>query len=417
MLRRRAIISTGIGLAAGAAVAGCSAANASSSKWMPPGSKVDANDPTGSAPASTVNFTVTPAADAKDVSPADAITVSIDNGKIESCSVTSADNKTVAGEIASDGKSWKSTGSLGYDKVYTVAVTGTDAKGAPAQHSSTFNTLKPAGGTSSITFQANPMAAMKDGATYGVGQPVIVFFSKTVKDKAAAEAAMKVTTSPEVEGRWHWVSGQSAHWRPEKYWASGTKVTVQTNLLGVNVGGNVYGSGNNSIRFTIGPSRIAIADSNTHYMQVFINGAMVKNIPVSMGKGGSTIGSKGETIEFWTRSGVHVVMEKDTEVVMSSASYGITDPKNPNYYRDDIKLACRISLSGEYVHMADWNIPKQGKENSSHGCINVGPANAQWFYDTFGVGDVVEVRNTPKKLPLTDGLGDWTIPWSSWGKQ
>jgi hypothetical protein len=67
--------------------------------------------------------------------------------------------------------------------------------------------------------------------------------------------------------------------------------------------------------------------------------------------------------------------------------------------------------------MADWNIPKQGKENSSHGCINVGPANAQWFYDTFGVGDVVEVRNTPKKLPLTDGLGDWTIPWSSWGKQ
>jgi lipoprotein-anchoring transpeptidase ErfK/SrfK len=147
---------------------------------------------------------------------------------------------------------------------------------------------------------------------------------------------------------------------------------------------------------------------------VFINGQMVKNIPVSLGKGGTTKGSKGETIDFWTRSGVHVLLTKEPQVVMSSASYGITNKNDPNYYSETIKLACRISLGGEFVHLADWNIPAQGHRNTSHGCVNVGPDNARWFYNTFTVGDVVEVRNTPKNLPLTDGLGDWNVPWSQW---
>ncbi|MFD0580079.1 L,D-transpeptidase [Dactylosporangium darangshiense] len=323
-----------------------------------------------------------------------------------------AGGKNLDGKLDDAKQTWTSTGNLSYGQTYTVTVAGTDAGGKDVSQTSTFTTLKPTS-TASITFQANPMLALKNGGTYGIGQPVIVFFNKAVKNQDAAEQAMQVTTSPQVEGKWHWVSNQSAHWRPEKYWAKGTTVQVAVNLLGVDLGNGVYG-GNASANFSIGPSRIAIADSTTHQMECWIDGQMVKKIPVSMGKGGSTTGSKGEEIDFFTRSGVHVLMTKEPLVTMSSASYGITDKNNPNYYEEKIKLACRISLSGEYVHLADWNIPQQGKANTSHGCINVAPANAQWFYDTFDTGDVVEVRNTPKQLPLTDGLGDWNVAWSQW---
>lgn len=99
---------------------------------------------------------------------------------------------------------------------------------------------------------------------------------------------------------------------------------------------------------------------------------------------------------------------------MTSESYGVKDKKNPNYYDELVKLCTRISYSGEFVHLADWNIAAHGHTNTSHGCINVGPNHAQWFYDTFQVGDVVEVRNSPRSLSIDDGLGDWTISWDKW---
>jgi len=148
--------------------------------------------------------------------------------------------------------------------------------------------------------------------------------------------------------------------------------------------------------------------------EVFLNGQLIRTIPVSLGKGGSTKGSKGETIDFWTRSGVHVLLTKEPDVVMSSASYGITNKSDPNFYEEHIKLCCRISLSGEYVHLRDWQVDALGKRNTSHGCVNVGAAHAQWFYDNFQIGDVVEVRNTPKQLTLTDGVGDWNVSWAQW---
>ena len=101
---------------------------------------------------------------------------------------------------------------------------------------------------------------------------------------------------------------------------------------------------------------------------------------------------------------------------MTSASFGITDPKSPNYYDETIYQTVRISGSGEFVHLADWNISQHGKANTSHGCVNVAPAYIYWFYDQFNQGDVVEVLNSGRKLGLRDGLGDWTLSWADWIK-
>jgi len=51
----------------------------------------------------------------------------------------------------------------------------------------------------------------------------------------------------------------------------------------------------------------------------------------------------------------------------------------------------------------------QGKRNVSHGCINISPANAQWFYDNFGTGDPVIVKNSVGSYTQPDGASDWQI--------
>jgi hypothetical protein len=62
-------------------------------------------------------------------------------------------------------------------------------------------------------------------------------------------------------------------------------------------------------------------------------------------------------------------------------------------------------------------VGSQGGANVSHGCVNLSPANAQWFFDHFGIGDVVEVTNSGgKQLPLDDTYGDWELTWAQWQK-
>lgn len=407
MISRRKLIATGVGVTAGLVTAGCTKGGQSAASWSQPG-PADASSPA----AGEVQVTVTPAADASKVSPLEQVVVTVEAGSLKDVTVT-AGSKTIAGKLDDDGRTWRSTGKLAYNKTYKVKVSAADAAGTVTQHESTFRTLKPSG-VASVVFQANKLAALQDGGTYGVGLPVMVNFSRPVKNRAEAEKSMLVETTPAVEGRWRWIDGQNAHWRPAKYWTPGTKISVKINLFGQDLGKGIYGGANASTNFTIGPSRVAIADAGTHRMKVWIDGKMVRDIPISMGKGGTTTGANGEEVSYWTRSGPHVVMTREPSHRMTSASYGVTDPKDPNYYDEVIKLCLRISYSGEFVHMADWNIGAQGSQNTSHGCINVGPANARWFYDTFRLGDVVDVRNTPRKMALSDGVGDWTIPWDKW---
>jgi lipoprotein-anchoring transpeptidase ErfK/SrfK len=413
MISRRAVVAGGVGVAAGLAVAGCTSSGGnpgSGPKWSEGTGGPSASD---SPSASAATVTITPAAAVKNVSPREQVTVAVENGTLQKVTVT-ASGKAVAGKLDADQATWRSTGKLSYGKTYAVAVSVVDAAGTVTEQTSSFSTVKPAS-TAGITFQASALASIKDGGTYGVGQPVIVAFSKRVKDKAAAEKAMEVVTEPAVEGRWRWLDSQTACYRPAKYWAAGTKITVKVKALGVNLGGGVYGARDASVDFTIGPSRIAVADSNTKQMKVYIGGKLVRTIPISMGKGGTTTGAQGQVIDFWTRSGPHVVMTTEPSHRMTSASFGLTDKNDPNYYDEVIKLCHRLTYSGEFTHLADWNIPAHGVRNTSHGCINIGPANAQWFYDTFKLGDVVDVRNTPRQMQLGDGIGGvWTLAWSKW---
>ena len=59
-----------------------------------------------------------------------------------------------------------------------------------------------------------------------VGMVIVAKFDEPIDNKANAERHLVVTTNPPTAGSWNWIDDQTAHWRPEKYYAPGTSVTV-----------------------------------------------------------------------------------------------------------------------------------------------------------------------------------------------
>jgi lipoprotein-anchoring transpeptidase ErfK/SrfK len=93
---------------------------------------------------------------------------------------------------------------------------------------------------------------------------------------------------------------------------------------------------------------------------------------------------------------------------MDSSTYGVP-VDSANGYKVNVQLAVRIDNSGNFVHSAPWSVGDQGKRNVSHGCINISPDNAKWFYDNFGSGDPVVVKNSKGLYNQPDGASDWQM--------
>ena len=150
-------------------------------------------------------------------------------------------------------------------------------------------------------------------------------------------------------------------------------------------------------------SWIAKADGSSEQMQIFHNGQMVKSMPISMGKDATP-----------THLGAHVISDKQANYTMDSCTYGVCPP-DPKAYRSNEKWSERISNDGEFVHENPNSVGAQGSSNVSHGCINLNDANATWFFQNMGLGDVVEVTNSGgPQLPVWDLYGDWSKSWADW---
>jgi len=362
------------------------------------------------------SLTVTPAANSKNIAPNASVKVAATAGATVTSVTVTAGSSTIKGTLAADGKTWTSTSPLKFNTKYTVAVSGTNLANGHPQTTSTFTTVKPTR-TVSPHLIANALQSLDSGATYGVGEPIMVHFAQAVptSQRAAIVDALTVTSTPQVDGRWHWINSQQVDYRGEDYWPAGATVSVSAKLYGVSLGKGVYGGANAHATIHIGDKHYAVADNKTHTMKVYINDKLVKTVPVSMGMGGSTRGAQGQFINYWTRSGPHVVIVKSPTVTMSSASYGITDPKSPFFYAPEtVHDAVRISYSGEFVHLRTWTVGDIGKRNTSHGCINVGAAYASYMYKLLRTGDIVDVVNTPVKVSFDNTVADWAVPWSQW---
>ena len=218
----------------------------------------------------------------------------------------------------------------------------------------------------------------------GVGQPIIINFPGTVENADAAIGAVHVSSVPPVPGKFYWMTPTQLRWRPINFWPAHTAVTVDA-------GGTVS-------TFQTGDTLIATADDATHQLIVTRNGTVEKTFPMSMGM---TSGNHQ------TPNGTYYVQDKKASVVMDSSTYGV--PVSSTYgYKVTVEDAVRFDNVGDYVHSAPWSVDDQGKRDVSHGCINISPANAKWFFDNFGPGDPVVVKNSSGgNYKKNDGSADW----------
>ncbi len=323
------------------------------------------------------------------------VTVSAEFGVLGAVSMVNQNGKPVQGSLSDDGLTWQTSEPLGYNKRYTLSAESLGLGGV-AKRQMTFETHSP----ENLTM---PYVLPAEGEVVGVGQPVAVRFDENITNRLAAQRAITVKTTPEVEGAFYWLSNREVRWRPAEYWKPGTKVEVAVNTYGVDLGDGLFGQENVSTSFTIGDQVITTVDDNTKTLTVKRNGEVIKSMPVSMGKNSTP-----------TNNGTYIVGDRRAHMVMDSSTYGVA-VESPNGYRTEVDWATQISYSGIYVHAAPWSVGSQGYSNVSHGCINVSTSNGKWFYDNAKRGDIVEIVNTVgSPLPGTDGLGDWNIPWEQW---
>jgi lipoprotein-anchoring transpeptidase ErfK/SrfK len=224
-----------------------------------------------------------------------------------------------------------------------------------------------------------------NGSTVGVGEPIIINFARPIADQPMAQHAIHISSNPPVSGKFYWLTPSQVRWRPLSFWPAHTAVHV-----------DAAGTQEN---FVTGDSLVGTADDATHTLTVTRNGTVEQTFPMSMG-----MAAGGHQ----TPNGTYYVLDKKAKVVMDSSTYGV--PVNSTYgYKVNVEDAVQFDNSGDYVHSAPWSVADQGKRDVSHGCINISPSNAKWFFTNFGTGDPIVVKNSVGTYSKNDGSNDWQL--------
>ncbi|MEV6465791.1 Ig-like domain-containing protein [Kitasatospora sp. NPDC051702] len=347
-------------------------------------------------------ITVTPADGSTTASFSEPVKVTVGNGTLGTVKVTDSTGKELAGQLAADGSSWTSAAAPASGTKYTVVATAQDKDKLEADANATFTTATPAN-----TFVG--YFTPEDGSVVGVGMPVSINFSKPVTDRKAVQQAITVTAEPGVEIVGHWFSSTRLDFRPEDYWAKGTKVTLKLRLKDVEGAKGVYGTQSKDVRFTVGRAQTSVADLGAKTLTVTTDGQVSAVYKIS-----------GGAPEHRTWGGKMVISEQFQQTRMNSQTVNL----GSEYDIADVPHAQRLTTSGTFIHGNYWSSPSIfGGQNTSHGCVGLRDAQGAQdsgtdgykFYKSSIVGDVVEVVNSGDKTVAPDnGLNGWNLGWAEW---
>ncbi|MFJ6003450.1 Ig-like domain-containing protein [Arthrobacter sp. NPDC092385] len=345
---------------------------------------------------------LTPTDKALAVNPATVAAVTVEGATLDAVELAPRDGGTpIAGTVSADGASWTATERLAFDTDYVFSYTVIDAGGRPQRETTSFTTVQPANEADASMF---PL----DRSTVGTGQPLEFSFSEPVTKRDAVEKAITVTSTSGQPGAFYWLSDTKVRYRPETFWAPNSTITVELNLFGVDFGSGMIGNADKTLTVKTHNTRLAVVDNDTKTMNVYLDGKLDRTFPITLG-----------TEEWPSTEGYMVVMEHYETTRFTAESIGLK-PGDPAYYPPTVvNHASRLSNGGAFVHEA---LPAAqvalGSFNVSHGCIGMSPEGAEYFYNTFGPGDVVQILNTDYgPMYVWDGFGDWNVPWDEWVNQ
>jgi lipoprotein-anchoring transpeptidase ErfK/SrfK len=205
------------------------------------------------------------------------------------------------------------------------------------------------------------------GDVVGVGMPVTVTFAKPVLDHATAERSIAFSSPKTPAGKFVWLDDDAVQWTPTGTWPAHSTISMT--------------AGDFKTSFETGAAVVGVADIDAHTFTVSIDGQVARQMPASMGKP-----------KHPTPIGSFRALEKQSPVIMDSRTIGIP-LSDPEGYKLTVYNAVRVNWGGVYVHGAPWSVASQGNSNVSHGCINLSPDNAAWYYNTVGIGDPITVQS------------------------
>ncbi|MGW1407583.1 Ig-like domain-containing protein [Streptomyces sp. NPDC002403] len=324
------------------------------------------------------------------------VKVTLADGKLKTVTVSAKGGEALTGRISADGRTWTSDRPAAPGTAYGVEAKNTEGGSAEAAF------------TTAAADKVNKLTlAPGKNTTVGIAQPLSIVFDNPVKDRAAVEKALKVSTSNNTEGSWGWLQDYSGKdrvdWRPKEYWKPGTKVTLDAGLNGIDSGP----SGGWFVRdyrttFTIGADQVVKVDLDRHRLALRRDGKTVMDVPMSAGTPG---GEKAS----WR--GTAVLMAKEGTINMRSETVGLGDA-----YDKMVDSSMRLTWSGMYAHAAPWNSAYFGVANHSSGCVGMSDANAAALYQQVRVGDPFEITGADAKGTVAEGngYGAWNVSWSDW---
>jgi lipoprotein-anchoring transpeptidase ErfK/SrfK len=352
--------------------------------------------------AAPARVVITPADGAAGVRPDAPVVVRAAGGHLADV-VLDSGGRRVSGEYNRDHTEWKSRWSLQPGSRISVRASAANADGRTSTAQSSFATERAPGGT--FTASQDEVLESRKGDTYGVGLPIILNFDKPVHDRAAVERSLQVIAEKPVLGAWHWFDDKQVIYRAKSYWPAHQTVKLVAHLSGVKGGKDLYGGKDLVRTYRIGAEHISYLDISRHQMRVEHDGKVVRHVPISAGMGGSA--------EYTTTSGIHLNMEKDEDVTMTSPGRG---PGDAGYYSELIHYAVRVSSAGEYLHQTPGDEGCLGVSNCSHGCIRQPAEDAIWYYKQSQAGDPVDITGTDRQVEPDNGWSYYQMSWGKWLK-
>lgn len=346
---------------------------------------------------------VYPALGEVEINPVEKVTVTSPDSTLTDVTVTTPEGAELAGELSEDGSVWTSTDNMLFHSDYTVSWQAADAEGTAGEGESTFSTV-------TSPYEADVIVNVTDGSTYGIGRILQFNFSEPVLNKAEVEKRIKITGGGDQAGKFRWYNDYMARYRPADKWATNSTITLNIDLFGLDIGNGMIGNHNTALSFNTWNKRYALADNLTKTIKIYVDDVLVRENPITLGNA-----------EWPSVVGELPIMEKSESYYFNPTSLELEEGDEHYYEPFWASWTARLTSGGVFVHQAlptAWS--SVGVYNVSHGCIGMLPEDAKFFYNTFGVGDIVETVNTgyPQADP-DDGYGDWNIPFehysdSSW---
>jgi lipoprotein-anchoring transpeptidase ErfK/SrfK len=361
-------------------VAACSSSAPPSSSGGQHGSHTGTTANAGAA----AQVSITPANGSGGVKPDKGVTVTVAHGKLGKVKVAGD-----PGTLSQNGTVWHSLWPLHPGHHYTVTATAMGTDGKAVTETSSFRTLQ-----AGQTFQASTILGNE---TYGVGIPIMIDFNQAVlpRYRANVERAIEIKSSKPVVGAWEWDSqcGNAVtclNFRTRNYWPQNTKVSFDAHFNGVEISPGVFGTSNLSQSFRIGASLIGLTSTRTHQTHIYWHNHLYQTWPDSSGMPGDD-----------TADGTYLTIEKANPTLMSG----------PGYKNVPVYWSVRFTWSGNYYHSAPWSLGEQGFTNVSHGCVNLSPQHAEWWYVRSDPGDPITITGSPVAGKWDDGYTEWFLSW------